>query len=189
MTELRRLFMPLLTVAGGLGISLLPTPAWACTLGSLAGPSQETRQFISDRHRVAVTIPANYRALLLRGGDIAFHDPVTFDYVQCLVRSGRYGAVPLHTTLEISPVANPNLALAALVRQRRPWLDFYRPSFEATEWAGRQAVRYGYVHEIHRVPMANVSGLGPDGRTLFTLSGPANDPTVQRAIASFQFLN
>jgi hypothetical protein len=135
-----------------------------------------------------VEIPANYRTVLRNSGDITFHDPVSFEYVQCLVRRGRYGRPPLHAVLEVSPVADPNLDLVELVRRRRPWVDFYQPTFTPVEINGRPAVRYQYTQEITGAVMVNVSLRSPDGRYLITVSGPLAEGVAERAIATLQFL-
>jgi hypothetical protein len=173
------------TLAGAIALSA--SPAWACQLGTPAPASPESRLFNSDRYGLSLEIPANYRSVLRNTGDITFHDPVSFVYVQCLVSRGRYGRPPLHPLLEVSPVADERLDLVELVRRRRPWVDFYQPTFEATTVDGQPAVRYEYVQEISGVPMVNLSFLSRDARQLITLAGPANRVTEQ-AIASLAFL-
>ncbi|WP_008308370.1 hypothetical protein [Leptolyngbya sp. PCC 6406] len=176
--------------AGILGSAILlgTAPAWACRAGTPAAPSPDSREFSSDRYGLTLDIPANYRAMLRTGGSITFHDPVSFEFIQCLVRSGRYGRVPLHPVLETYTVPpNSTLSLVDLVRRRRPWVDYYNPQFEAVELAGQPALRYEYRHEIHRVQFLNVSFLTPDGQSLLTLSGPATDPVLTTAIATLRF--
>lgn len=170
----------------GAAIALAPLPAWACQLGTPVAASAESRLFRSDRYGLSLEIPANYRSVLRNSGDISFHDPVSFAYVQCLASRGRYGRPPVHPVLEVSPVAPSNLALVELVRRRRPWVDFYQPTFESVTVAGLAGVRYEYVQEITGIPMVNLSVVSPDGRQLITVSGPA-DGVTEQAIASLQF--
>ncbi len=174
---------------GLIGVSWLlgGATAQACTLGPLAAASGESRMFTSDRHGLTVALPSNYRAALTPNGDIALQNPAVFEYGQCLTRNRQPGRIPLHTVLEVRSLPTPGQDLVALLRQYRPWLDVYRPTWEPTEFAGQPALRYDYVHALQGVTMANITFLSPDRRTLFTLTGPRQDPAWERAIAAFQF--
>lgn len=172
--------------------TLLLLPAWAqaCALGNPVAPSDRTRLFISDRLNIAFSLPDNYRAMLRRTGHVTLHDPAAFAFLQCLARHGRYGRVPLHVTVEVAPVSADNLdELAPLVRHKRPWITYYNPALTATTFVGQPALEYRYIQAITGVEIANISFLQPDGATLITVTGPANDPVLQTVLTTFELTN
>ena len=187
MGRIREKWVVLGLVAGAIAGFPLPAEAQVCRAGSPVAPSVETREFRSDRFGVAFQIPANYRAMLRSDGDVTFHDPATFEFIQCLTRTGRYGAIALHTTLEVSPAPEGIQDLVLLVRRKRPWVDFYRPEFVPIDLAGKATLRYRYTSEIYRTDILNYSFRSADGQTLVTLTGPASDPVLTQAIATLTF--
>lgn len=175
-------------MAGAIATAATPTPAQSCRLGDRAAPSPDQRTFENSALGIAFQIPANYRAMLRNTGHVTFHDPTTFEFIQCLSRTGRYGTLPPHTTLEVSPGVSGQ-DLTQIVRRKRPWLDFYNPVFAAVDLNGRPALRYAYSHAIDRTEILSYSFLAKDGQTLLTLSGPAQDPVLTQAIATLTFLD
>ncbi len=177
-------WIPPMGVGIGIALTLLALPAIAgtCRLADPVAPSSTTRNFQSDRLGVTLTLPNNYRALLRRTGHITFHDPSSFEFLQCLARTGEYGSVPPHASLEIYPGLNGNTDLVQLVRIKRPWVDFYSPDYVPVIFAARPAIRYDYPHAIYGGVMVNLSFLSRDGKMLLTLSGLQSDPVMQHAL-------
>lgn len=134
--------------------------------------------FSVDALGVTLEIPRNYRSMLRSSGHITFHDPHSFSFIQCLARTGEYGAVPPYVALEVHPAIDPTQSLVDLLRERRPWLDYYNPEYVASTFAGQPAVRYVYFNEIYRLEIANLTFLSQDGRTLLTLTGPTDHPIM-----------
>ncbi|HEY9886819.1 MAG TPA: hypothetical protein V6D02_00360 [Candidatus Obscuribacterales bacterium] len=180
-----------MTIAGlclGGAIALLPAAAIArpCERLPATPPSATLREFRVADYDLAVLIPDNYRSMLRSSGHITFHDPASFELIQCSARTGSYGEVPPYVTLEVHPGANAAANLVAVVRVKRPWVDYYNPAYTPGVFAGRAAVRYDYTQDISRLAIANISFLAPNGQTLLTLTGPANHPILQQAIAQLQ---
>ncbi|MEO1095749.1 MAG: hypothetical protein AAFX01_12710 [Cyanobacteria bacterium J06638_28] len=166
-----------------LAIAALPETAVArsCRAVSPAAPSIETRAFMPAGLGLVINIPSNYRSILRSSGHITFHDPNSFEFIQCLVRTGEYGAVPPYASLEVHPGVIPSRELIDIVRSKRPWVDYYSPDFVAIEAMGRPAIRYEYTNKIYGFSILNISFLSTDGNTLLTLSGPAQNPIMQNA--------
>jgi hypothetical protein len=142
------------------------------------------REFQVERFNVSLAIPDNYRSMLRSDGHITFHDPRTFDLIQCLARTGEYAEVPPYVALEVHPGINPQSDLVQIVRRKRPWVDFYNPEYELIKMDERWGLRYQYPHEIYPLMIANISFLTDDGTTLLTLTGPANHPILVTALAT-----
>jgi hypothetical protein len=124
--------------------------------------------------------------MLRSTGHITFHDPASFEYIQCLVRQGEYGEVPLYVALEVYGGVTPNVELWQVIRRKRPWVDYYSPEYSPLEIGDRAALQYEYTHEIYGTVITNLSFLSADGQTLLTLSGPAAHPIMQNALSSLQ---
>lgn len=181
----------LASLLGAVGAAIaLPTPVFAspCPPVPSVPASAELRAFRSPVLGLTLGIPANYRSVLRSSGHITFHDPSSFTRIQCLVRTGRYGALPPHTALEVYPGVAPEADLLQTVRQKRPWVDYYSPDYASIEIAGYPALQYEYIHEIHQMPISNISFLSQDGQTLITLSGPAQHPILENALATLEIL-
>ncbi|NER84643.1 MAG: hypothetical protein F6K42_35015 [Leptolyngbya sp. SIO1D8] len=176
-----------LYVAIGVAIAGLPAPTFAraCRAAPLVLPSAETREFRNADLGLLLNIPNNYRSMLRSSGHITFHDPSSFEFIQCLVRTGEYGALPPYATLEIYKGVISGNNLVQIVRQKRPWVDYYSPEYTSIEVAGRPAVQYEYTHEIYQLSILNISLLSEDGQTLVTLSGPAQNPILQNALSTW----
>ncbi|MEM0981149.1 MAG: hypothetical protein AAGH78_12855 [Cyanobacteria bacterium P01_H01_bin.58] len=177
-------FFPSVGFALGV-IAIAATPeiasARSCQAVSPAAPSVETRAFMPAGLGLVVNIPSNYRSILRSSGHITFHDPHSFEFIQCLVRTGEYGAVTPYASLEVHPGVLPSRELIDIVRSKRPWVDYYSPDFVAIEAMGRPAIQYEYTNEIYGFSILNISFLSTDGNTLLTLSGPAQNPIMQNA--------
>ncbi|MGD1907756.1 MAG: hypothetical protein ACFB0C_17445 [Leptolyngbyaceae cyanobacterium] len=185
----RWLGLTLISFLAGTAIALLPIGgrAQACALGTLEAPSESIRRFRSDRWNISFSLPANYRAMLRRTGHITLHDPAAFEFLQCLARSGRYGQVPLHVTVELAPVSTDSThTLEQLIRRKRPWVDYYNPTFTTTTLAEQPALAYDYTNEIYGVEIANVSFLQINENVLVTVTGPSRDPVFQTVLSTFE---
>ena len=174
----------------GIAIALLSVPSYAqaCRLGKIVPPSPEMNTFQSEELGLSLEIPTNYRSILRNSGHITFHDPSTFEFIQCLTRTDQYGAVPPYVTLEVYQVGSPNSDLVQIVRRKRPWVDYYSPDYRPIEVQGYPAIQYEYTNEIYELPIANVSFLSEDGQTLFTLSGPAQHPILENALSTLEIV-
>ena len=172
----------------GIALSWLPAPVLArtCQAIPLVPPSAETREFRSAELGLSLDIPSNYRSILRSSGHITFHDPSSFEFIQCLVRTGEYGAVPPYAALEVYKGVSPGTDLVQVVRQKRPWVDFYSPEYIPLEIAGRPAIQYEYTNEIYELPILNISLLSEDGQTLITVSGPTQNPILQNALSTLE---
>ena len=170
----------------GGAIAAFPEPGLAQTCRALAPTpaSERLEAFDVNPFGITLAIPDNYRSMLRASGHITFHDPNSFAYIQCLAQAGQYGEVPPYVALEVHPAVDSRFDLVALIRTRRPWLDYYSPAYEPVQFAGQLGVRYDYTHEIYRQTIANISFWSPDGRTLLTLTGPADHPIMVAAIAT-----
>jgi hypothetical protein len=169
----------------GAAIAVLPSAALAQTCRAAPPTPASIRLIDFDIEPLGMTvaIPANYRSMLRSGGHITFHDPNSFAYIQCLVRTGESGEVPPYVALEVYPGVDHPSELIDLIRTRRPWLDYYTPAYEPVEFAGQAGLRYDYTSEIYQLAIANISFLSADGRTLLTLTGPADHPIMVAALA------
>lgn len=172
----------------GLAIAALPTSARAgtCRLSTPAPASAKLAPFTVNPFGITVNIPDNYRSMLRSSGHITFHDPHSFAFIQCLVRTGESGEVPPYVAIEVHKGINRTSEMIDLIRTRRPWLDYYNPEYEPVEFAGQLGVRYDYTHEIYQLAIANISFLSPDGHTLLTLTGPVNHPIMVNALATIE---
>ena len=172
----------------GTAIALPPTPSLAqsCRLGELETPSNELRAFRDTTLGLSLGIPINYRTMLRSSGHITFHDPGSFEFIQCLSNTGQYGEVPPYVALEVYKAISPDMDLVQVVRRKRPWVDYYNPEYLPIEVAGRTALQYEYLNEIYQTPIANISFLSEDGQTLITLSGPAQDPILVNALSTLE---
>lgn len=180
-----------LNYLGSLVVGLImahPIPTWAqsCRLDTVIAPSSEMRRFSSLDLGVSLEIPNNYRSILRNSGHITFHDPGTFEFIQCLIRRGQYGEVPPHVTLEAHRVAQSGGELREIVRRKRPWLDYYNPEYRSVNISGYPAIQYEYVHEIYPISVFNISFLSGDHQTLLTLSGPAQHPILDNALNTLE---
>ena len=176
-------WMPITTTVGccaGITIALFPAAAAArsCRATTPAIASPELQQFDVEAFGLTLEIPSNYRSMLRSSGHITFHDPNSFSFIQCLARTGEYGQVPPYVVLEVHPAVDRTRPLVELIRERRPWLDYYSPEYIDFEFGGQAAVRYTYFNEIYRLEITNVTFLAEDGRTLLTLAGPAEHPIM-----------
>lgn len=170
-------------VLGALAIAALPEIASArsCQAVRPAAPSAETRAFMPAGLGLVINIPSNYRSILRSNGHITFHDPNSFEFIQCLVRTGEYGEIPPYVSLEVHQGVIPTKELVDIVRFKRPWVDYYSPDFTPVEAMNRSAIQYEYTSEIYGFSILNISFLSTDGNTLLTLSGPAQNPIMQNA--------
>lgn len=170
----------------GAAIALTPGPSAArtCNTSAPMSASQQLREFRVEPFNLALMIPDNYRSMLRSGGHITFHDPRTFELIQCLVRTGEYAEVPPYVALEIHRGINSQSDLVEIVRRKRPWVDFYNPDFELIELGGRVSLQYDYPHEIYPLTIANISFVADDGNTLLTLTGPAEHPILQNVLTT-----
>jgi hypothetical protein len=173
----------------GIAIALFPpaAPARTCRAGAPVVPSHTQRLFQVPALGLSLVIPSNYRSMLRSNGHITFHDPISFEYIQCLARRGEYGEVPLYVTLEIYQGVIPDADLVQVIRRKRPWVDYYRPEYRPLEVAGRPMLEYEYTNEIYRTVITNLSFLSADGQTLLTLSGPKDHPIMQNALSTLEF--
>lgn len=172
----------------GMAIALQPprSLAQSCRLGDLEAPSTELRSFQDSALGLSLGIPINYRTMLRSSGHITFHDPGSFAFIQCLTSTGQYGEVPLYVSLEIYPAVTPDANLIEVIRRKRPWVDYYNPEYLPIEVDGHPVLQYEYTNEIYQTPIANLSFLSSDGQTLITLSGPAQDPILEHALATLE---
>ncbi len=163
-----------------IAMAMLPTPAFArsCRPPTPAIASPNLQPLNVEAFGLTLEIPRNYRAMLRSSGHITFHDPNSFSFIQCLARAGEYGEVPPYVALEVHPAVDPTQPLVDLIRERRPWLDYYAPEYATAEFAGQTAVRYTYFNEIYQLEIANLTFLAEDGRTLLTLTGPIDHPIM-----------
>jgi hypothetical protein len=133
---MNRLMSATMTVgwAMGIAIALVPTPAVArsCRPPTPAIASPDFQSFNVEAFGLTLEIPTNYRSMLRSSGHITFHDPNSFSFIQCLVRAGEYGAIPPYVALEVYPAVDPTQPLVDLLRERRPWLDYYAPEYAPT---------------------------------------------------------
>jgi len=171
-----------LMLLGG-AIALLPQPlsAQTCQAYQPTEPSPEMRSFRLSEWGITLNIPNNYRSMLRSSGHVTFHDPVSFEFIQCLARTGQSGEVPPYPALEIHRGTVARDDLIRTVRRKRPWVDYYSPEYVAVEIGGQPAIQYVYTSEIYQVQILNLSFLAADGRTLITLSGPMQHPIMQNA--------
>ncbi|MGF1523163.1 MAG: hypothetical protein ACFBSF_12680 [Leptolyngbyaceae cyanobacterium] len=160
--------------------------AQSCALKSPEAPSSELRAFRSTDLGLSLGIPINYRTMLRSSGHITFHDPSSFEFIQCLTDTGRYGEVPPYVSLEIYEAVLPDSDLIQIVRRKRPWVDYYNPEYSLIEVSGHPALQYEYLNEIYQTPIANISFFSRDGQTLITLSGPAQDPILENALSTLE---
>ena len=169
----------------GLVPSILPTPALAraCRAPVPAIPSAALQTFEVEQFDLSLDIPRNYRSMLRASGHITFHDPHSFTFIQCLVRTGEYGEVPPYVALEVHQQVDHELPLVDLIRQRRPWLDYYSPEYNIKAFAGQDSLQYVYFNEIYQLEIANISFFSPDGRTLLTLTGPIEHPIMVNVLS------
>lgn len=169
----------------GIAVSVLPTPAFArsCRPPVVTPASLELQTFDVEQVGLTLEIPSNYRSILRTSGHITFHDPNSFAFIQCLVRTGEYGEVPPYVALEVHKQVDSELPLIDLIRQRRPWLDYYNPEYKTIEFDGQESVQYTYFNEIYQLEIANISFLSSDGRTLLTLTGPVAHPIIVNALS------
>lgn len=187
--------MGFIKAAMGLGVTLglsfsvsAAAVARVCPAVPLVPPSAELRAFQSVPLGISLAIPSNYRSILRNNGHISFHDPASYELLQCLVRTGEYGQLPPHAVLEIYPGVAAKDGLIQAIRQKRPWVDYYNPDYMPIEIAGYPALQYEYLNEIYRLPIANLSFLAADGQTLVTLSGPSQHPIIQNALSTLEIL-
>lgn len=177
-------------VAIGMAIALGPAPSSARTCRAVPSlpPSAEMRKFQNLELGVSLSIPSNYRSMLRSSGHITFHDPESFGFIQCLVRTGEYGEVPPYTALEIHEGVSLRTDLIQIVRRKRPWVDYYSPEFTPIEVSGHPAIQYQYTNEIYQLPIQNISFLAMDRQTLITLSGPTQHPIMQNALSTLEIM-
>lgn len=189
-TQLGRFSLGGLLLGAAMVLNPLPAAAQACALNNPVAPSEANRRFQSDRLNLAFSLPANYRAMLRRTGHITLHDPASFDFLQCLARAGRYGQVPSHVTVEIAPIGNGSSDdLTRLVRHKRPWIDYYNPTFSPITFAGQPALEYRYIQDIYGLEITNISFVLTDGATLVTVTGPTRDAVLQTVVTSFELIS
>ncbi|MDB9524671.1 hypothetical protein PN498_01610 [Oscillatoria sp. CS-180] len=176
--------------AGFLGIGIIaglrPAPAIARTCQAVAPilPSDELKEFRIHAFDLALNIPSNYRSMLRTDGHITFHDPGSFDLIQCLIRTGEYREIPLYAALEVHSGIAPEEELADIIRIKRPWVDYYTPEYTPVEFAGRSGLRYEYTNELYGISISNISFLSEAGDTLLTLTGPTVHPIMADALSS-----
>ena len=171
---------------GAIALQATPVPAESCSLARLDTPSSELRAFQNTTVGLSLGIPLNYRTMLRSSGHVTFHDPGSFEFIQCLASTGQYGEVPPYVSLEIYEAVVPDSDLLQIVRHKRPWVDYYNPEYLQIEVSGRPALQYEYTNEIYLTPIANISFLSSDGQTLITLSGPAEDPILTNALSTLE---
>ena len=178
--------LPALGLLLGTAIALMPSAAIArtCQAGRPTPASTELKAFDIEQFDLTLTIPSNYRSMLRSSGHITFHDPSSFAFIQCLVRAGEYGEVPPYVALEIHPGTTSQADLLAIVRTKRPWLDYYSPDYESIEFAGQTALLYTYINPLYELAIANISFLSADGQTLLTLTGPNDHPILTDSLLS-----
>lgn len=169
----------------GCAIALTPLAAAArtCKAAPTTPASAQMREFRIEKFNLSLMIPDNYRSMLRSGGHITFHDPGSFELIQCLVRTGEYAEVRPFAALEVHEGLNGQADLVQLVRVKRPWLDYYSPEYQPIEFAGRVGIQYEYTNEFYQLAISNISFLSEDGRTLLTLTGPADHPILIHALA------
>lgn len=179
------------TIAGvglllGCAIALVPSTAIArtCSATSQIPPSSQMREFRIEQFDLTLMIPDNYRSMLRSSGHITFHDPRSFELIQCLVRTGAYAEVPPYPALEVYQGINPQSDLVAIVRMKRPWLDYYNPDYQLIEFAGQAGLQYEYTNNIYQQRISNISFLSADGSMLLTLTGPTDHPIMVNALAT-----
>ncbi|MGF1461190.1 MAG: hypothetical protein ACFBSG_19450 [Leptolyngbyaceae cyanobacterium] len=164
--------------------SMMPAAAIArvCRAVPSIPPSDELQDFQVDAYDLSLKIPRNYRSMLRSSGHITFHDPAAFDLIQCMVRTGEYATIPPYSALEIYQGVNNAAALVDTIRLKRPWLDYYSPTYEPVQFVGQPALLYEYTNQFYGLTIANISFLSFDGRTLLTLTGPASSPLMENAL-------
>lgn len=169
----------------GVAIAVVPVPtlAQSCRTPSPTPASTELQTFDVEALGLTLNIPSNYRSVLRVSGHITFHDPNSFAFIQCLVRTGEYGEVPPYVALEVHKQVDRTSPLLDLVRERRPWLDYYNPEYQPITFASQESLQYVYFNEIYQLEIANVSFLAPDGSTLLTLTGPVEHPIMVNALS------
>jgi hypothetical protein len=170
----------------GMAIALTPSAATArtCRAAPLVAASNQLQEFRVEKYNLSLMIPSNYRSMLRSGGHITFHDPANFALIQCLVRTGEYAEVAPYVALEVYEGASAEADLVNLLRSKRPWLDYYNPDYQAIEFAGQTGLQYTYTNELYQLAIANISFLSEDGRTLLTLTGPADHPILVNALST-----
>ncbi|NEQ42629.1 MAG: hypothetical protein F6K00_03320 [Leptolyngbya sp. SIOISBB] len=143
----------------GITVSVLSAPAFArsCRSPAVTPASLERQTFDIEQFGLTIEIPSNYRSMLRTSGHITFHDPGSFAFIQCLVRTGEYGEVPPYVALEVHKQVDSNSPIVDLIRERRPWLDYYNPEYTTSEFDGQASVQYTYFNEIYQLEIANVS--------------------------------
>lgn len=172
----------------GVGIAIWlwasPAIARACQAVAPIPPSTELKEFRVHAFDLALAIPNNYRSMLRREGHITFHDPASFDLIQCLVRTGEYQEIPPYAALEVHAGVRSGTDLVEAIRVKRPWVDYYVPEFVPIRFGGRDALRYDYTNKIYGITISNISFLSDTGDTLLTLTGPATHPIMVNALVT-----
>ncbi|MEO1299032.1 MAG: hypothetical protein AAFW75_25295 [Cyanobacteria bacterium J06636_16] len=171
---------------GAIALQSAPVIAQSCALKSLDAPNPELRAFRDTTLGLSLGIPVNYRTMLRSSGHVTFHNPSSFEFIQCLSSTGQYGEVPPYVSLEIYEAVIPDSDLVQIVRRKRPWVDYYNPEYSLIEISGHPALQYEYTNEIYQTPIANISFLSGNGQTLITLSGPAQDPVLANALSTLE---
>ncbi|HEY9735976.1 MAG TPA: hypothetical protein V6D06_06825 [Trichocoleus sp.] len=166
----------------------VPSPllAQSCAYSGAIAPAPTTRTYRNSELGFAFDIPANYRAMGLANGRVAFYDPATFEYVQCAVRNGQTVRVAPAATLYVNYTPLPESNLVALTQRVRPWLVLYQPTYEPIADSAPEAaapgpipvLRYQYVHEIYGNTVVARSFRSPNGQWLVTVEGAANSPVL-----------
>lgn len=179
-----RLFLGALVFVGlGAGRAV----AQSCPYSGPVSASLETRTYRDTTLNFAFEIPANYRAMGLSNGRVAFYDPATFDHVQCAVRRGVKPQGNPAAMLDLRSVPAGEDDLLVLTQRARPWLVLYEPTYEAVAetglaeaaaFGGIPVLRYQYVHEIYKNTVIALSFRSPNGQWLVTVEGGPTSPVL-----------
>lgn len=161
--------------------------AQSCPTRPAAAPAADSRTYRHPSLDIAFDIPANYRAMGLASGRVAFYDPATFEQVQCAVRNGLAVRAQPAATLDLNfvgPLAESDLL--ALTQRARPWLVLYQPTYRAIAANQVPAVAYQYVHEIYGNPVSGLSFRSPNQQWLITLEGSPGNAISTLALTTLQ---
>ena len=82
---------------------------------------------------------------------------------------------------------SPDQGLETLVRQTRPWLSIYLPTYMDITLDNQPSLRYQYTSAISGQDFVNYVFRSQDGQYLITLTGPENDSVLALALSSLNF--
>jgi hypothetical protein len=170
---------------GAVGATVGVRPAIASECPDSVEPSRETRRYENTELGFAFQIPANYRAMRwvnFRDG-ISIVNPSTYD---CIRRIGPPQSAGWFWSVDltIEPVPAGRRSLERALRAVNTFL--VNEPIQIITIDGKEVARYTYFDDHDSVEVVNLAFFTPDRRRIVTLSGPEDDPVLQRAIATLE---